>query len=102
MHTSNLSQAIVDQIIRSGKLWPHIEACCAFYARQRDAMVNAIQTHLPKRVRYTVPDGGIFIWASLDEGKTPWNSSKRRWRQTSPSCPESTSSPICPAKTPSG
>ncbi|MGI6151312.1 MAG: PLP-dependent aminotransferase family protein [Christensenellales bacterium] len=69
VHTSNLSQAIVDQIIRSGKLWPHIEACCAFYARQRDAMVNAIQTHLPKRVRYTVPDGGIFIWASLDEGE---------------------------------
>ena len=69
VHTSNLSQAIVDQYIRSGKLWPHIAECCAFYARQRDAMVNAIRNYLPERVRYTVPDGGIFIWASLNEGE---------------------------------
>lgn len=69
VHTSNLSQAIVDAFIRSGKLWPHIDECCAFYARQRDAMVSAIERYLGGRIRYTRPDGGIFIWASLDEGE---------------------------------
>lgn len=69
VHTSNLSQAIVDAFIRSGRLWPHIEACCAFYKKQRDAMVGAIERYLRGKIRYTRPDGGIFIWAGLKEGE---------------------------------
>ncbi len=69
LHTSNLSQAIVDKYIRLGKLYPHIEECRSFYVRQRDAMLDAIKKYLPKNLRYTQPDGGIFIWASMAEGE---------------------------------
>ena len=77
VHTSNLSQAIVDKYIRSGKLYPHIQECCAYYTVQRDAMVNAIRKYLPDTVRYTVPDGGIFIWAALETGESALDLFKR-------------------------
>ena len=67
LHTSNLSQEIVEAYMHSGKAEPHIETICADYRIKRDAMLAKLE-EFPQGIRYTKPDGGLFIWASLPEG----------------------------------
>lgn len=67
LHTSNLSQEIVNAYVNSGKLEGHIEEICAQYKEKRDAMLAKLE-EFPKSITYTRPDGGLFIWADLPEG----------------------------------
>lgn len=38
------------------------------YARRRDAMLEALETHMPTGVSWTRPRGGLFTWVTLPEG----------------------------------
>ncbi|MGI5848490.1 MAG: PLP-dependent aminotransferase family protein [Christensenellales bacterium] len=67
LHTSNLSQEIVDAYVLSGKLKPHIESICLSYREKRDAMLKKFET-FPEGINYTRPDGGLFIWVCLPKG----------------------------------
>lgn len=67
LHTSNLSQEIVDAFMRSGQAGAHIERICALYREKRDAMLAELKA-LPQGISYTRPDGGLFIWANLPKG----------------------------------
>jgi 2-aminoadipate transaminase len=67
LHTSNLSQEIVNAYTNSGKLEPHISEVCESYGKKRDAMLEKLES-FPKGITYTKPDGGLFIWVTLPEG----------------------------------
>ena len=45
----------------------HIQEAAAFYKKNADAIVAAIEKHFPAGVRYTTPDGGLFTWVELPE-----------------------------------
>lgn len=66
VHTSNLTQAIVDQFLRRGLLPEHIRSICASYKEQMDAMMEELNT-FPAGTTYTKPEGGLFIWVELPE-----------------------------------
>ena len=66
VHTSNLSQAIVDAFLRRELLPEHIERICASYKEQLDAMLDELAS-FPEGTRYTRPEGGLFIWVELPE-----------------------------------
>lgn len=66
LHTPNLNQAIVDQFLRRGLLAPHIQSILPAYRDQMRRMLDALET-FPEGTRYTVPEGGLFIWAELPE-----------------------------------
>ncbi|MBQ8200842.1 MAG: PLP-dependent aminotransferase family protein [Clostridia bacterium] len=66
VHTSNLTQAIVDQFLRRNLLPEHIKAICASYKEQMDAMMEELNT-FPQGTTYTRPEGGLFIWVELPE-----------------------------------
>jgi Transcriptional regulators containing a DNA-binding HTH domain and an aminotransferase domain (MocR family) and their eukaryotic orthologs len=66
VHTSNLSQAIVDRYIRENLLEPHIKAIIPEYKSKKDAMYGAIEQYMPKGIKFTNPDGGLFIFAEFD------------------------------------
>lgn len=38
------------------------------YAERRDAMLAALQAHMPEGTSWTHPDGGFYIWVTLPEG----------------------------------
>jgi 2-aminoadipate transaminase len=38
------------------------------YRRRRDVMLEALEEHFGGRARWTRPEGGLFIWATLDGG----------------------------------
>ena len=66
VHTSNLTQAIVDQFLRRNLLPGHIASICASYKEQMDAMMQELET-FPAGTTYTRPEGGLFIWVELPE-----------------------------------
>jgi DNA-binding transcriptional MocR family regulator len=47
----------------------HLAGLRAAYRAQRDALVTALQQHLPTSCRFTTPGGGFFVWIQLPEGK---------------------------------
>jgi 2-aminoadipate transaminase len=45
----------------------YLETLRNLYRTRRDAMVNALETHFGDSASWTHPEGGLFIWATLDE-----------------------------------
>ena len=64
---SLLSQAVVHEFIRRGSFEPNLERINALLRERRDAMVVALERHLPEAT-WTVPEGGYFVWLDLPEG----------------------------------
>ncbi|MGQ9553780.1 MAG: MocR-like pyridoxine biosynthesis transcription factor PdxR [Anaerolineae bacterium] len=70
LHPNNFVQAVVRELIADGSLEAHLEWVRRVYARRRDAIVSALQQHMPAEVRWHNPEGGFFIWCSLPEPLT--------------------------------
>ena len=62
-----LSQAIVYEFIRRGSFEPNLERVNGLLRERRDAMLRALERHLPEAA-WTVPEGGYFVWLDLPEG----------------------------------
>jgi DNA-binding transcriptional MocR family regulator len=45
-----------------------VERACALYRRRRDAMLAALEAHMPAGTNWTRPQGGLFIWVTLPAG----------------------------------
>ena len=67
VHTSNLSQAIIDKYIDNGLLEPHIKELILMYKAKKDAMYNSLQKYMPKGIKFTNPEGGLFIFAEFED-----------------------------------
>jgi 2-aminoadipate transaminase len=62
---SPLVANILSTYCQQGHLEPHIEDLRQVYRERRDAMLQALATHMPDGVDWTRPGGGFFIWLSL-------------------------------------
>jgi DNA-binding transcriptional MocR family regulator len=60
---------IVAEYLKMGLFADHLAGLRAAYRAQRDALVTALQQHLPTSCRFTTPGGGFFVWIQLPEGK---------------------------------
>ena len=67
VHTANLNQAVVDQFIRRDLLPEHIRTICRGYGAKMHQMLKCLE-QFPEDVRFTHPQGGLFIWAEMPEG----------------------------------
>ena len=65
LHTNSFSQYVLYQYLISNDPTTHIAKIVTQYAAQKQAMVEAISRHFPESVKYTNPDGGMFLWATL-------------------------------------
>jgi 2-aminoadipate transaminase len=65
LHTSQLTQMVVHEVIKDGFLDRHIPTIRALYAKQCQAMLDALAEHFPRSVSWTRPEGGMFIWVTL-------------------------------------
>jgi 2-aminoadipate transaminase len=52
---------------QQGLLEPHIQGLLQVYNERRDAMLAALESHMPEDVSWTRPGGGFFIWLTLPE-----------------------------------
>ncbi len=67
LHTNSFGQVMVYEYCRRGLLQPHIEEIIATYRERRDAMLAALERYFPEGVRWTKPEGGLFLWVILPE-----------------------------------
>ncbi len=67
VHSPQLNQAIVSEYMRRGLLKPHVLEVCKAYSLQMTAMLEELDK-IEEIVDHTVPEGGLFIFASLGEG----------------------------------
>jgi 2-aminoadipate transaminase len=67
LHTAQLTQMVVYEIVKDGFLTDHIPTIRALYAAQCQAMLAALTEFFPSSVTWTKPEGGMFIWVTLPE-----------------------------------
>jgi 2-aminoadipate transaminase len=65
LHTSQLTQMVVHEVIKDGFLDQHIPKIRALYGDQCQVMLDAMAQHFPAGVEWTKPEGGMFIWVTL-------------------------------------
>lgn len=68
LHTSTFAQMVAYETARGGFLDLHVRTIRATYRERRDAMLGALAAHFPPEVRWTQPQGGLFLWVTLPEG----------------------------------
>ncbi|HBI71003.1 MAG TPA: 2-aminoadipate aminotransferase [Massilia sp.] len=65
LHTAQLTQMVVYDVVKDGFLDQHIPTIRTLYGNQCQAMLDAMDQHFPKQVSWTRPEGGMFIWVTL-------------------------------------
>ncbi|CDG82141.1 aminotransferase-like domain-containing protein [Janthinobacterium agaricidamnosum] len=65
LHTSQLTQMVVHEVIKDGFLDRHIPNIRTLYGEQCQTMLAALSEHFPPGVTWTRPEGGMFIWVTL-------------------------------------
>ncbi|MBC8075224.1 MAG: PLP-dependent aminotransferase family protein [Chloroflexales bacterium] len=65
LHSGSLAQATAYYACRDGLLDRHVPTIRRTYHARRDAMLAALDTHMPPGVSWTRPAGGLFIWLTL-------------------------------------
>ena len=65
LHTAQLTQMVVYEVIKDGFLDQHIPEIRTLYANQCQAMLDALTEFFPASVSWTKPEGGMFIWVTL-------------------------------------
>ncbi len=65
LFTGGFDQAMVAEYIKGGYLDEQVTKNIELYRPRRDAMVQAISENFPPIFDFTIPQGGLFYWASL-------------------------------------
>lgn len=64
----SFTQMLAHKFVESGAVYNYIDAVRVQYKERAEAMVTALQKHLPECVTFTAPRGGFYIWLQLPEG----------------------------------
>ncbi len=67
LHAPTLNQYVVARLLDSGAVERRFDALRSVYREKRDAMLEALEEHMPEGSRWTRPIGGLFVWVWLPE-----------------------------------
>ena len=67
-HSNIFFQIVTDEWLRTADVDAHIAKIRKIYRERCDFMLKLLDEHMDKRVTYTRPDGGLFLWCTLPEG----------------------------------
>ena len=68
VHTNQFFQMLIADFMEHYDFDGHIEKIRALYKHKSGLMLDAIREYFPKEVKYTTPQGGLFLWCTLPEG----------------------------------
>lgn len=68
VHTNIWAQAVCERFMATCDLNAHFDNLRAVYKRKCELMLGEMDKHFSKKIKYTKPQGGLFIWATLPEG----------------------------------
>lgn len=67
LHSNYLSQRIIHQYLMDNDIDEHIMKIKDAYGKRRDLMIDMMVEYFPEDVKYTKPEGGMFLWVTLPE-----------------------------------
>lgn len=70
LHTNVFAQMLLYKYLTDNAIDDHIGKIRSAYGKQCNSMVQAIKKYLPEEVTFTQPNGGMFLWMKLPEGKS--------------------------------
>lgn len=68
LHTSTLAQALSAEYIAGGYLDRQLPRILDIYRPRQQAMLAALERHLPEDFQWTRPEGGMFVWIRASAG----------------------------------
>lgn len=68
LHTSSFIQHAAYEVAKGGFLDEHVKTIRAVYKERRDVMLEMMDETFPSEMRWTKPQGGMFLWGILPEG----------------------------------
>ncbi len=63
-----LDQYVAAEFLRSGRLDANLCKSIELYKRKRDHLLSLLETYMPEGVKWTRPEGGLFLFLTLPEG----------------------------------
>lgn len=67
LHTGSFVQMAAYEMIKDGFLKGHVRKIRQVYRERRDLMIQTMEKHFPPAVRWTHPQGGLFLWVTLPD-----------------------------------
>jgi len=67
-HSNIFFQIVTDEWLRHSDVESHIKNIRAIYGKRCDFMLDLLDKYIDKRVEFTRPEGGLFLWCTLPEG----------------------------------
>ena len=61
-------QYVAAEFLASGKLDANLTKTIELYKGKRDLMLSLLSEHMPSQVKWTYPEGGLFLFLTLPEG----------------------------------
>ncbi|MBI3163805.1 MAG: PLP-dependent aminotransferase family protein [Anaerolineales bacterium] len=68
LHTASFNQQVAYEVGKGGFLDEHVKVIRATYKERRDVMLEMMDEMFPREVRWSKPQGGMFLWGVLPEG----------------------------------
>jgi len=72
LHTSTLIQMITHDIVKRGILRAHAREIRKVYGQRRHIMTDSMEEHFPTTIRWTRPEGGLFMWVEMPQSIDAW------------------------------
>ena len=68
VHTNILAQLITYRLVTGTNMDKYLENLRQVYKRKCNLMLNSLKFNFPVEVKFTEPEGGLFVWATLPFG----------------------------------
>jgi 2-aminoadipate transaminase len=68
LHTSSFNQYVAYEVAKGGFLDEHVKVIRSTYKERRDVMLEMMEEVFPSEMRWTHPQGGMFLWGIMPEG----------------------------------
>ena len=65
LHTDNLAHFAGSQFCADNDVDAHVKEISALYGKRKDLMLEGIKKYFPEGVKYTDPEGGMFLWVEV-------------------------------------
>ena len=61
-------QYVAAEFLRSGRLDANLQKTIALYKSKRDLLLGLLEEYMPEGVKWTRPEGGLFLFLTMPEG----------------------------------
>jgi 2-aminoadipate transaminase len=68
LHTSTFNQILAYEVGHGGFIDKHVTRIIDVYRERRNVMLDSLEENMPEGVKWTHPQGGLFLWLTLPEG----------------------------------